>query len=190
MTSSNGNIFRVTGPLCGEFTGPGEFPTQRPVTRIFDVFLDLCLNKGLSKQPWGWWFENPSWSLWRHVMIIYAYPPYNPASVTKVFICVIKRKGSLLVIEWEFVREIYPEKCFFSIILGWIVDNSCPRKLVPRTSHNHDIFSWVRVDLGTSCLGYELSCVYELRRTPINRIIWFSTKDILTCGTMTSLWVW
>ena len=27
MTSSNGNIFRVTGPLCGEFTGPGEFPT-------------------------------------------------------------------------------------------------------------------------------------------------------------------
>ena len=26
MTSSNGNIFRVTGPLCGEFTGPGDFP--------------------------------------------------------------------------------------------------------------------------------------------------------------------
>ena len=26
MTSSNGKIFRVTGPLCGEFTGPGEFP--------------------------------------------------------------------------------------------------------------------------------------------------------------------
>ena len=27
MTSSNGNIFRVTGPWCGEFTGPGEFPS-------------------------------------------------------------------------------------------------------------------------------------------------------------------
>ena len=26
MTSSNGNIFRVTDHLCGEFTGPGEFP--------------------------------------------------------------------------------------------------------------------------------------------------------------------
>ena len=58
------NIFRVTGPLCGEFTGPGEFPTQRPVTRTFDVFFDLRLNKRLSKQPWGWWFETPSWSLW------------------------------------------------------------------------------------------------------------------------------
>ena len=52
--------------LCGEFTGPGEFPTQRPVTRSFDVFFDLRLNKRLSKQPWGWWFETPSWSLWRH----------------------------------------------------------------------------------------------------------------------------
>ena len=60
MTSSNGNIFRVTGPLCGEFTGPGEFPTQRPVSRSFDVFFDLRLNKRLSKQPWGWWFETPS----------------------------------------------------------------------------------------------------------------------------------
>ena len=59
MTSSNGNIFRVRGLLCG------EFPTQRPVTRSFDVFFDLRLNKRLSKQPWGWWFETPSWSLWR-----------------------------------------------------------------------------------------------------------------------------
>ena len=65
MTPSNGSIFRVTSPLCGEFTGPGDFPTQRPVTRSFDVFFDLRLNKGLSKQPWGWWFETPSWSLWR-----------------------------------------------------------------------------------------------------------------------------
>ena len=66
MTSSNGNIFRVTGPLCGEFTGPGEFPTQRPVTWSFDVFFDLRLNKRLSKQPRGWWFETLSLSLWRH----------------------------------------------------------------------------------------------------------------------------
>ena len=65
MTSSNGTIFRVTGPLCGEFTGPGEFPAQRPVTQSFDVFFDLRLNKRLSKQPWGWWFETPKWSLWR-----------------------------------------------------------------------------------------------------------------------------
>ena len=66
MTSSNGNFFRVTGPLCGEFTGPGEFPTQRPVTRSFCVFFDLRLNKRLNKQSWGWWFETLSRPFWRH----------------------------------------------------------------------------------------------------------------------------
>ena len=71
MTSSNGAIFRVTDPLCGEFTGPGEFPAQRPVTRSFDVFFVLCLNKRLSKQPWGWWFETPSWPLWRQCNEMY-----------------------------------------------------------------------------------------------------------------------
>ena len=27
----------------------------RPVARSFDVFFDLCLNKRLNKQFWGWW---------------------------------------------------------------------------------------------------------------------------------------
>ena len=44
----------------------GEFPAQRPVTRSFDVFFDLHLNKRLSKQSWNWWFEMPSRPLWRH----------------------------------------------------------------------------------------------------------------------------
>ena len=38
MPSSNGNIFRVTGPLRGE-------STVRPLTRSFDVFFDLRLKK-------------------------------------------------------------------------------------------------------------------------------------------------
>ena len=44
----------------------GEFPSQRPVTRSFDGFFDLRLNKRLSEQSWGWWFETPSRPLWRH----------------------------------------------------------------------------------------------------------------------------
>ena len=31
---------------AGNSPVPGEFPTQRPVTRSFDIFFDLCLNKG------------------------------------------------------------------------------------------------------------------------------------------------
>ena len=30
MTSSNENIFRVTGHLCGEFTGPARGPVNSP----------------------------------------------------------------------------------------------------------------------------------------------------------------
>ena len=41
MTSSNENIFRVTGFFVENSSVPGEFPAQRPVTRSFDVFFDL-----------------------------------------------------------------------------------------------------------------------------------------------------
>ena len=56
MMSSNGNIFRVTGGI----------PSQRPVSRTFDVFFDLRLTKRLSKHSRCRWFETQSRSLWRH----------------------------------------------------------------------------------------------------------------------------
>ena len=60
-------IFSATLGICaGNSPVPGEFPTQRPVTRSFDVFFDLRLNKRLSKQSWGWSFETLSCPLWRH----------------------------------------------------------------------------------------------------------------------------
>ena len=53
--------------ICaGNSPTTGEFPTQRPVARSFDVFFDLRLNKRLSKHSWSWWFETPSSPLWRH----------------------------------------------------------------------------------------------------------------------------
>ena len=41
MTSSNENIFHITGPT-------GEVPSQRSVTRSFDAFFDLNQQKRLS----------------------------------------------------------------------------------------------------------------------------------------------
>ena len=53
--------------ICaGNSPVPREFPAQRPVTRSFDVLFDLRLNKRLSKQSWGWWFETLSRPFWRH----------------------------------------------------------------------------------------------------------------------------
>ena len=77
MTSSNENIFRVTGLLCVEFTGHRWILAQRPVTRIFGVFFDLQLNKQLTKQSWGWWFQTPSRSLWRQCNAVSFIPSHS-----------------------------------------------------------------------------------------------------------------
>ena len=50
--------------VAGNSPITGEFPAQRPMTRNFDVSFDLCLNKRLSKQWWGWWSETQSCPLW------------------------------------------------------------------------------------------------------------------------------
>ena len=60
-------IFSALLAICARNSPvPGEFPAQTPVTRGFDVFFDLRLNRRLCKQSWGWWFETPSCPLWRH----------------------------------------------------------------------------------------------------------------------------
>ena len=51
---------------AGNSPVPDHVPAQRPVTWSFDVFFDLRLNKRLSKQSWGWWFETLMRPLWRH----------------------------------------------------------------------------------------------------------------------------
>ena len=66
MTSSNGNIFRGSGPLCGEFTDRQWIPRTKTSDAELWCFFYLRLNKRLSKQWWGWWFKTPSRSLWRH----------------------------------------------------------------------------------------------------------------------------
>ena len=66
MTSSNGSIFHVTGNLCGEFIGLRWIPRTKASDAELWCFIDLCLNKRLRKQSWGWWFETLSRPLWRH----------------------------------------------------------------------------------------------------------------------------
>ena len=66
MTSSNGNVFRVTGNLGGEFTGRRWIPHIKASDAELWCFLWFAPKKGLSKQSWGWWFETPSRPLWRH----------------------------------------------------------------------------------------------------------------------------
>ena len=50
----------------GIHRSPVNSPHKGPLTRSFGVFFDLRLNKWLSKQSWGLWFETLSRPLWRH----------------------------------------------------------------------------------------------------------------------------
>ena len=57
--------FFVSLALCeGNPLATSGFPSYRPVTRSFDLFFDLYLNKRLSKQSRHRWFEMSSRSLW------------------------------------------------------------------------------------------------------------------------------
>ena len=57
MTPSNWNIFHVTVPSWGEFLVTGGFPSQRPMTRSFDVINYLRPNKRLNKQSRHRWLR-------------------------------------------------------------------------------------------------------------------------------------
>ena len=66
MTSSNKNIFRVTGHLCGEFTGHRWTDRWIHRTKVSDAELWSVPEQWLCKQSRRWWFKTQSWSLWRH----------------------------------------------------------------------------------------------------------------------------
>ena len=68
MTSSNGNIFRVAGHLCGKFTGHRWIPSTKASYAEIWCFL--------------WSAPLPSRPLWRHCN---ATP--NPASATLLCVC-------------------------------------------------------------------------------------------------------
>ena len=78
MASLNNNLFHAWWRYQMETFSPflaicagnslvtNEFHAQRPVTSDVELwcFFDLRLNKRLTKQWWGWWFEMPSCPLW------------------------------------------------------------------------------------------------------------------------------
>ena len=75
---------------AGNWLVTAEFPAQRPVTRGFHVFFDLCLNKRVSKQSWGWCFQAPSRPLRRHCNVSYIL-----ADILHHAIVIIRQKWTL-----------------------------------------------------------------------------------------------
>ena len=66
LNGINGNISVLLALRAGNSPVTGDFPSQRPVTRIFDVFFDPHLNR----QSRNRWYEIPSRALWRHCNLL------------------------------------------------------------------------------------------------------------------------
>ena len=82
MTSSNGNTFRATGPFVrGIHRSPVSSPHKGQWHGAL-MFSLICLNKRLSKQSWGWWFETPSCPLWRHCNVLFTTKLFKTTSLT------------------------------------------------------------------------------------------------------------
>ena len=116
MTSSNGNIFRVTGHLCGAFTGHRWIPrTQRPATRSFDILFSLIC-------AWikGWVNNRKAGDLRRHrthydvTVMIYVCTSVESSSVH--YICIIATSASPKFREtFTFVIFYYDLNCVCKI---------------------------------------------------------------------------
>ena len=93
----------------------GDFSTERPVTQSFDIFFDLCLNKRLSKQSWGWWSETPSRLLWRHcndwqnITVTWAWRRLKllATNLWKALFFVWIRYVLFLTLEWRHVNVMH-----------------------------------------------------------------------------------
>ena len=91
--------------------GNSPVPAQRPVR--FDVLFDLRLNKRLSKQSWGWWFDRLSRPLWRHrngIQTLNFTPPLRNelSQIELIFLivvgrwCHISEYNNLYILFWSF----------------------------------------------------------------------------------------
>ena len=127
--------FSVLLAICaGNSPVTGEFPAQRLVTRSFDVFFDLCLNKRLSKQSWGWWFETLS----RPLCVIVMSVSTNDGKYKLNIIGLTRLR--LTLPNYNINRDrVYPKK------LGWlstpIMRDMCCETRLARRRHLFNSFS-------------------------------------------------
>ena len=109
MTSSNRTFSSLLAVCARNSPLTGEFPSQRPVTRSFDVFFDLRLNKRLSKQSRFWWYETQSCLLWRHCnewLFVWAGTNRVVIMIKTAFPCLGRTETGLkIATSWYFLKK-------------------------------------------------------------------------------------
>ena len=100
------------------------------MTRSFDVFFDLRLNKRLSKQPSGWWFQIPSWSLWRQCN--------DATGIVPKFSCCHSRKWSQISVAAESPSSWSKDKW-----VNQVMNDTLYLVCIPKSMSGHSLISVV-----------------------------------------------
>ena len=105
------------------------------MTRSFDVFFDLRLNKLLSKQSKRQWFETSSRSLWRHYNVMVIRPWSDVERKVKI------APLPVLSIEnnWDPARV---SDCSLNFLRD-IATHACPKFKTLANVHCHLVYGWV-----------------------------------------------
>ena len=135
----------------GIHRSPVISPHKRPVTRRFDVFFDLRLNKLLSKQSWGWWFKTLSRTLRRH--------SYGHPSLVEI-ICRVKDRAHLSTFK-IFIFEKF--SCFIVLVVFLVIVQSselvsvwfCEKMTFFPNFFSYHIFA---IYVGGASLGLPTAC--------------------------------
>ena len=168
--------------ICaGNSPVPGEFPTQRPVTRSFDVYFYLRPNKRLSKQSWGWWFATQSRPLWRHRNVLRGINPHHKQSLMwnwmsllwrhHVFACF--RRSITRTIAYRFIVNQILHCC--DAIMGAMTSQIISLTIVYSTFHSG-------ADQRKYQSSASLAFVREIHQWPVNSPYkWPVTRRMFPC---------
>ena len=124
MTSSNGNIFRVTVLCAGNSLTTGEFhKDQWREALIFALICAFVLR--LSKQLRHWWFETPWHSLWRHCNTTMASDDLASSIVSSATMVLIMKDERVLTIYGKYLTArvisiLRKYKNISEMILAWV----------------------------------------------------------------------
>ena len=101
MTSSNGNIFRVTDHLCGEFTGPRWIPRTKASDALMFSLISVWIN--------GWVNNRETGDLRRyrvHYDVTVMYPILNELQ-RLAYMAGNQDNSDLAIAAWQHVRPIF-----------------------------------------------------------------------------------
>ena len=117
----------------------GEFHSQRPVTRSFDVFFDLRLNKWLSNPSRRWWLETPSRSLWRHCNEELVWSSSNQIMTYRHHQTIISIRQSIWECHLQNVsRFVQNSTCYLTTIVPKTL--ASPKRYGVSNCHLHSLF--------------------------------------------------